>query len=259
MKLVNIPGQRYLNFYEDYSDYAFCLAHLVIQDEAYAKWFREYNGPTIIDNGAAELGKSIDIKKFVEIVRDIRGDKKFFEVWCPDDLYDMQKSLDMTREFIDLLTDEEQRNLSLVGIPQGKTHAEWMNAYRELTSDLAIKVIALSKYSVPQCFKEVTGTDDLATNRRECVRQLIAMKTTIPLHFAGADNNILKEIYFGKLNPIVRSIDSNIAFKMGIGALDVRFDNEPKARLNHDVIIDNVKGYFVKHNMMILLEARGFK
>lgn len=260
MKLVNIPGKKYLDLYREYSDYAFCLAHFARDDPAYMKWFQEYDGPIIMDNGAAELGKSVDVDEFISLMRQVRGNKKtFFEIWCPDDLYDCHKSLSMTNQFINKLTDEERANISLVGIPQGKNLQEFLFAYESLRLNPHIKVIALSKYSVPECFKEIgDGRDELAYNRGNALMYLFSNGLmTKPLHLAGANNYLLKELVFARDFNMVRSIDSNIAFKLAVHNIDI--DNaltEPEARLDHDIEISPTTMLKVVNNMVKALEQR---
>jgi len=132
------------------------------------------------------------------------------------------------------MTQYDKNRFAIAVIPQGKTLKQWLTSYKELKP--LGDIIVLSKYSVPKCFRQITGTDDLVTNRIAAVKFLYRKKLVDkPLHLAGGDHKILTEIKALKKYKHVRSIDSNIAFKLGLYRRKLGVTKtEPTRRLNHN-------------------------
>lgn len=238
MKVVNIPPKNYLDLYA-LSDYQFALAHMLTPGSAYERWFKNNNDkPIILDNGAAELGKTIHVNDVVKRMRAIRKPGTFFEVWMPDVLYDKDKTIIFTRQFISQLTDEEKENISLVAIPQGQNLDEWLDCYKQMVEWEEVDVIAFSKYSVPKAFEEISGTDCISKNRMLALEYLEKENLfSKPIHLAGGDEFFLDEINYAKKFAHVRSIDSNIGFKLALHGLTLGVaDFEPAERLDHEIM-----------------------
>lgn len=158
---------------------------------------------------------------------------------CPDKLYDSKYTLQATESFISTLSDSDRKLHKLAVIPQGKTKTDWVQCYTKLAK-LDVDVIVLSKYSIPKCFP-IKGLNSITYSRILAVKWLYKqglILTKVPYHLAGADHNILQEIKELSKYPFIRSIDSNIAFKMGINKLLLQHDSreeEPSERLDFNV------------------------
>lgn len=232
MKIAIITGMNYLNYIKE-GNIAFALAHQVLTNTKYQSYFKNLSKMyKIIDNGAAELGESIKPKELLNAARSIDAN----EIWCPDKLYDCNTTLQMTKNFISLLSVDDKKKFILVGIPQGRTKRQWLHCYKKMLQIKEISVIAISKYSV-ESFSNDVGTLNFSLCRKYCIDYLYKNNLIKkPLHCAGANNLIIDEIRYYKKYNFVRSIDSNIMFKLGIHNIKIDFCvNEPDIRLNHDI------------------------
>ncbi len=232
MKIAHISGTNYLNFVK-LGDIAFSLTHHILNNKDYARFYRNCDMYKITDNSAAELGESIDIDDVIHATRKVKAN----EVWAADKLYDKRATLKLTKKFIEHLSERDLKRMKIVAIPQGKNLREWISCYKKMMKMPQVDVIAISKYSV-EAFNKLAGTKDFSICRQACLKYLannfLLEKT---LHCAGANHLIINEIMFMKKFPIVRSIDSNIAFKLGSRGLKINTcTEEPKKRLNHDIV-----------------------
>lgn len=230
MKIAFISGINYPEFVEN-GDIAFTLCDWILSDKNYTDSYRKSIKYKITDNMAAENGISSPVEQVLTAARAVHTN----EVWASDKLYDKKKTLKLTNEFIRALKPYD--TFKIVGLPQGKTFKEWLSCYKEMLANPRIDVIALSKYSCPKAFSKLAKTDIIGKARPFAVKWLnkkgLLKK---PIHLAGADNFIIEEIEEMKKYPIVRSIDSNICFKLGV--MGIKIDQcieEPKERLNHHI------------------------
>ena len=232
MKVSFISGINYPQFSEQ-GGIAFTLCDFILKSKEYTDYYRDNNQYKITDNMAAEVGVSSDVEVVLQAARDVDSN----EIWASDKLFDKDETIRLTEIFLSHLTSEDKLRFNIVGVPQGKNLQEWLECYEWMRNNTEIHVIALSKYSVPEAFAELAGTNTIGKARPFAVRYLHARNmVTKPLHLAGADNFIINEIKQCKRYPMVRSIDSNIAFKLGV--MGHQIDNceiEPEERLNHDI------------------------
>lgn len=231
MKIAFITG---INFpeYIKFGNIAFTLCDFIHKNEKYADYYANDSSYKITDNMAAENGVSSPVNQIIEAVRKVGSN----EVWASDKLYDKDETLKLTKQFIkEFKKHDDLKHVKIVGVPQGKNLNEWLDCYKEMVDNNDIDVIALSKYSCPEAFSEISGTKVIGKSRPVAVKYLHDKKiATKPLHLAGADNFIIDEIKAVKEYPMIRSIDSNIAFKLGVMGFKIdECDNEPEERLNH--------------------------
>lgn len=232
VKIAFITGMNYPQFAKE-GDIEFCLAHQVLVNKKYADHYKNSKKYVIMDNSAAELGESIVFDNYIKAIKMVMPD----EIWLPDRLYDDKTTLKWTKMFIkELYTHKLIGNIKLAGIAQGMTLKEWLACYKEMLKIPEINVMVLSKYSV-ECFNKLAGTKNFALCRIACVDYLHKNKLVKKcLHCGGANNLIIPEMQYYKRYPKVRSIDSNICFKLGCHKLRIdECDIEPKERLNHDI------------------------
>jgi len=229
MKVAFITGINYLN-YSLKGDILFVLAQLVQENETYREFYRRdsiinnniYNNNIyiIIDNGASELGKSLDIDKLIESAKYIKAD----EIICPDVMFNSDDTVRLTQNFLDSLSRDELRSFKFMAVPQGNTKDEWTKCYADLFCylDYRIDTLGLSKRCISKCFG-----GNVVTARIKCIEEF-KDRTILPqIHLLGADTNILAELNYMKYNKSVRSIDSNIAFKLATYSYTLNTVNPP--------------------------------
>lgn len=231
IKVSFISGINYPEFAAK-GDIDFTLSDFVLKDKQYAEHYRKSRKYKITDNMAAEKGVSSSIDSVFKACNLVKTN----EVWASDKLYDMKETIKLTTEFIKKSKTIENTGFVIVGLPQGKTMKEWLECYMWMLNNNDIHVIGISKYSV-DTFSEITGTKDFAICRIKCIEYLYSNNLVRKaLHLAGANHLICHEIENLKKYSKVRSIDSNIAFKLGVHKIKIdQCTEEPKERLNHHI------------------------
>ena len=253
MKVIFISGINYPEFVKE-GDMYFTLCDWINENKQYKDFYRKQKEYKITDNMAAENGESSPIKQVLQAARDVNSN----EVWASDSLYDKNKTKILTARFIKEMTKEDKKRFRVVGLPQGRNMKEWLNCYKWMLRNKNIDVIALSKYSI-EAFAPLAGTKDFAICRIACVKYLhdkgLVKK---PLHCAGANPLIIHEIQEYRKYPLVRSIDSNIAFKLGVHRIKIdECTKEPEERLDHNVKdLDKEQLCIIQHNINKIKEAR---
>jgi len=231
MKFGFIAGINYPEFSEQ-GEIAFTLCDWINNNPEYTAYYRDHKNYKITDNMAAENGVSSPVEQVIQSARDVNSN----EIWASDKLYDYEETVRLTEEFISHLTTNDKINFRIVGLPQGKNASEWISCYKWMLNHPSIDVIAISKYSV-EAFAEMAGTKDFAICRIKCLEFLHEQDLVRkPIHCAGANHYLIHEIETYKKYPLVRSMDSNICFKLG--SMGIKLDEcitEPLERLDHNI------------------------
>lgn len=252
MKVSFVVGINYPEFSEP-GDISFALCDFILKNKQYREYYRSSKKYKITDNMAAENGVSSPVDKVLMATRLVGSD----EVWASDKLYDKDETIRLTTEFLSEVTEEDRKRFKIVGLPQGKNLDEWLKCYNWMLQNNKIDIIGISKYSV-EAFSDYAGTKDFAICRIKCIEYLHNNNlVSKPLHIAGASHLIIHEIQAYKKYPTVRSIDSNIAFKLGVHK--IRLDEcteEPKERLNHNIKnLDDKQLETIKFNINLIKRA----
>ncbi len=167
------------------------LTHLVLTNDTYADYYRqraEAGITVILDNSAYELeemtGQGMDVTAVLRAAARIHATV----VICQDVLYDGARTVAATRHFLAEAASSSHR---LMAVPQGATHAEWLDCYDILAAMPGIDMIGLSKLSVPRCF-----AGPVAETRIACVAEILTRANTplLPLHLLGGDRSLPWEL-----------------------------------------------------------------
>lgn len=222
IKCCVIPPLAHLDL-SHAGDWYYCLAHLYYQHEDYRKFFKKVKsigGYVILDNGAAEHSLvTEDI--LLEIVRDLKPD----EVIAPDILYDSKNTIKNLKRFIKRMEDEFLiTHTKVFGCPQGKSVSDWLWCYEQMLNLPQVKVIGLSKISVPYCWKSAKNDQLIAESRNECVKYLVSHDLLLkPIHCLGMGDP--KEyLYYHQLPKkvqfLIRSTDSCYTVLAALNSID---------------------------------------
>ena len=206
MRVFVIPPLKHLELAHMGDKCYYTLAHLYYQHEHYRQFFKaavKKKDFVILDNSAAERSLvTEDI--LIEIVRDLQPS----EVIAPDILLDKNNTLKALIRFIKRLEKEKLNNANIFAVPQGKTRKEWLECYKEMLNNPYVKVIGLSKISVPFCwYKRATKDTYIKEARNKCIKYL--NKNNLikkPIHCLGQGD--FKEFKAYKNIPLIRSTDS---------------------------------------------------
>jgi hypothetical protein len=110
-----------LDFSSMFGDYIFALAHLVETEPDYAHWImnRAEDMELYLDNGAYELGSSIDVKHYASVIESLQPDVAI----APDTMQDREKTIRLSKSFFELGAPKGPKYMI---VPQGKTTDEWV-------------------------------------------------------------------------------------------------------------------------------------
>lgn len=130
------------------SDFALVLAQNLIGNKKQKKYWREFAGYKVLDNGAFELGSSIELNTLLDIARAINAD----EVVLPDVFRDVDETLKRTEEAIKVVDKYKEKglirpDLKLMAVPQGKDLYEWLTCFETFLKNPKIDVIAINRDS----------------------------------------------------------------------------------------------------------------
>ncbi|MGH8897385.1 MAG: hypothetical protein ACRDZ4_10275 [Egibacteraceae bacterium] len=189
------------------------LTHLVLDHPAYAAYYRtraEAGITVLLDNSAYEMETETGQGMAAIPVLNAAVQIGASVVVCQDVLYDAAATVAATRQFLGQVADIGAELYRFMGVPQGRTRAEWLVCYEQLVAMPGVDVIGLSKLSVPRCFDA-----PVAEARLACVDQLVRLGTPKPLHLLGGDRRLPWELAEHRRrghDHIVRSNDSSFAY-----------------------------------------------
>lgn len=212
----------------------FVLAHFYLQYEHYRNFFKKVkqNGGFItLDNSAAER-KLVSENDLLNIVQDLNPD----EVIAPDILFDKERTIKHTQNFIDKMIEKDYyKKTSIFGCPQGKTEKEWLDCYEWMLNNKHIKTIGMSKISIPKCFGNGNGNDDEIAETRKKVYDIIVQRGLLKkeLHFLGM-GDVTEFYYYDKNNKFLRSTDSCYTILSAFNGIDFKDGNFKRIKTTND-------------------------
>ena len=142
-----------------YTDYDYCLVHLLEEDEEYLKQFKQAalkGREIILDNSIFELEEAFDAQKFDKWVKELKP------TWyiVPDALEDADKTCNQMEDWINKGLGYE--GSGKIGVVQGKTYDEIVDCYNYMNKSADVDMIAISfdysyyTHSVPHANKYVS-------------------------------------------------------------------------------------------------------
>ena len=126
MQISHVAPQDHLELC-DLGDFDFCLAHLVLKNPEYKKFFIErikQGREVYLDNGVWETGYPLDS----DIMIDLSIEMKPTYVYAPDYMGDKNKTLDSIVQFGEKAANTKGFNSKIIGVMQGKTKDEWFDS-----------------------------------------------------------------------------------------------------------------------------------
>lgn len=141
MQLINIMPVANL---EDtkYQPMQMFLTHLVLSNETYRQFAKEYTGFKILDNSIIELGEAASIEKVLEAAEMIEAD----EIILPDVFQNCDETLKAVSMSLKYL---RENNLigkyGLMAVAQGRTPEDWERCFSVLDEMSEIHTIGIPK------------------------------------------------------------------------------------------------------------------
>ena len=146
----------------------------------------------ILDNGAAELKKSVQGLSVIDITRELKPTL----VVAPDVIYNKNATITLTEQFLRANWLELQDlGVKVMAVPQGETPEEWLECYKRFNSDPHVAWLGISMFYTPKF-----------TSRLEVLKR-IAPTVKKPCHLLGLWNDpfgLLEERKFD----FVQSVDT---------------------------------------------------
>jgi hypothetical protein len=213
INVCHIIPTDYLNHLKYLSKRQFhlVLAHQVLKDKKYVKYYKNIkNAFIIMDNSAYELGEALDDNILLRVIKIMSPD----EFVIPDVLYDMKKSIERYEKFMKIF--KPIKNMSLMAVPQGKTLKEWTKCYCYFKDKPEINTLGIGQiYSSTTVFgnkipsKFITGREYIIDHLIK--NNLINKKK--PHHLLGTSIvSTLNELRRLKKYSWIRSVDTAYAY-----------------------------------------------
>jgi len=145
MQFAPIPiyGNDYdqLRFQAGLSQFQMSLAHLVLKDNMYRRYYRKLSdngGYVVLDNSIIELGNAMDFDQVLSAAGMVRAD----EVILPDVLFDSYKTIDLVTE---ALKNKNAKPYKKMAVVQGKDYNEICFCIKQYLEIDEIDVLGIPK------------------------------------------------------------------------------------------------------------------
>lgn len=218
---INVLKENKFDFNNQYRSHVMILAHLCESNSIYTTFYQntnKYRKFILLDNGAAE-NSQINNEKLLEKIELIKPTC----VIAPDILFDGEKTIEHTFEFIKLLK-ENKIKVKVMAVPHGKNIEEYYKTFEVFNNSKDIDWIGISKFvSVKPFTDRITCMLNLSNKVKHFNKNI---------HILGCNNPV--EISFIRNFKKVKSIDSCIAYLYN--DQEVPLDNSINKRLDtpHD-------------------------
>ena len=220
-----ITSTPHLESHAALSNRHMALAHLVLGDEEYARFYRDTTKFVIMDNSAFEFeqeGRGVPQDEVYKAAKLIDAD----EVAAIDILFNGPDTVDSVKDFLRFMKRKDEiyfDTTQFMGIPQGRTEDEWLDCYEKLVTMNHISTIGLSKLSVPESFHgNHSDSANCTKGRIKCIEFLVEHNKTPDkfgkdTHLLGSDNAGVNEIayYYSMGYDWIRSNDTSMPFVYG--------------------------------------------
>ncbi len=145
IQIAIIAPTAHLTTLSGYGDTAYfmALAQEVLLDAEYARFFRERSEAgqwVILDNGACELGESVDGEPLLEAFRLVRPQ----QLILPDKIDDGAGTYELVRAFLAKYA-TQLGGTRLTAVAHGRDYTDWLSSWRQLTSLPQVGAMAIGK------------------------------------------------------------------------------------------------------------------
>lgn len=230
-----IAPTPYLHLIPEDCTFHLLLAHL-LKDPAYSAFYRkrkEAGDFIIIDNGAFEFKKPLEVEEYYRLVSESGVIPDV--VVAPDyPFQNWEKTVEETIKFVKEYGNHfDVSKTDIMAVPQSEAgdYKGWIKAYSEFSLIDDVSFIGMSIMGIPNAFKSLTGTDAISFNR---IFASLYLKNNKIInmdkkhHYLGCDEP--REILMQKEIGIAYSNDSSSAFWHAIHGIS--FDRSSGALIN---------------------------
>ena len=214
MRLALECRTELLELVQPFGDFDFCLAHEILKNQEYAKFYKESEREKIVDNSVNEDGEPVSLEDLKRAFETVEGTM----IVSPDWLGNSKRTLEAYLECIELFGVEK-----VIGVVQGADFKE------------AIACASLYKGAVAIpfdiCSEKVDPPWIMGLRRALVVCNLPSDRI---IHLLGF--NSLDEFFFyeGKLNVV--SIDTGVPVLLGLEGKDILDPLESKVKPTYNLM-----------------------
>jgi len=246
------------------SDFHLTLAHLLGPvNELPNDYEKEIVGsqlPIVLDNGLFENKKSIPVRELMEKAVHLNAEY----VFAPDVLFDRAATEANIEEAYEILeeikADFPDCKTKLAAVVQANNADDFLASYLAMVDDSRIGLIGLSILSVPESFKEISGTDDITINRIICLKRLNKLPIHKDSHLLGLGSSAEDIAYASEHCPFVVSHDSSSAIWNGlerkrINKTSLKVDggkSKNHVRFDFDEVLDEEQSKIIQENIDVM-------
>jgi hypothetical protein len=209
MKISHEIPKQLFPYHNLISDYPYILGHLLSLDKDYANFYKrklQESNFSILDNSAFELGKSINPKEYLELIKEYRPTHFIL----PDVLHDMKATIDATEEFNRIANAQVIGKLDFkivpIGVLQGNSFQELFECFDYyITHTYGIKHIAIPF----DCIKNSDWHNIRAIFFKELIKRQAGKAPFVNIHFLGIENPSELLLYSKEELSCIGSIDTS--------------------------------------------------
>lgn len=199
-----------LEMVQPLADFDWVLSHKVLEDEAYAEWYRKSGNLKFVDNSVNELSMPQSIEQMKEAYEKVNGTY----IVAPDFLGDSRRTLEAYKECVKAFPPEK-----IARVIQGKTFAEAWECFTSYPAGLVCV-----PYDICSSRDEPPWLMGL---RRALIISNIPKDQGYLVHLLGFTS--LDEFFWYHGNPMVATIDTGIPILLGLEGKDILDPLESKS------------------------------
>jgi len=240
-------------------DRIFVLAHLWVQFPQYREFIyslidEEPERWITLDNSAAERALVTE-DVLIQICHELMPN----EVIAPDVLFDKDQTIKNARDFHYRLQREDlDWRIDMFFCPQGKTKADWLDAYAWGLEQDWIQTIGFSKIAIPQAFVSNWKDDQSIKEARHMAYDLLKGMDMLkkPIHCLG-QGDPTEFAYYN--HPMMRSTDSVFPILAAAHGQDFEKDHTTRIPTPHNFLetydMSQIDMSIVKSNVEFLRQS----
>jgi len=202
MKLALECRTDMLEMVQPFADFDWILAHKVLEDEKYTKFYQDSGNLKFVDNSVNEKGAPLSIDDLKKAFDKVQGTY----VVAPDYIGDAQKTVNSYMETL-----EKFPKGKVVGVIQGPTFVDAFECLRTYGTG-----IVCVPYDLCSSKEEPPWVMGL---RRSLFVSNIPRDQGFLVHLLGFTS--LDELYWYHGNPIIYTMDTGIPILLGLEGLDI--------------------------------------
>ncbi len=196
MKLALETSTKLLELVQPFADFDWILAHRFLEDEEYAKWYKESTNIKVIDNSVNEKGEPLPLEVMVKVFEEVKGTY----LVSPDWIGDAEKTIGAYSQCVTQFGEER-----VIGVLQGRTPLEALSCLPHYKG----KYIAVPYLVGGSSKKDLPWVMAL---RRQLVVSCIPVDR--PIHLLGFTT--LEEFELYSTRPNVYSVDTGVPVLLGL-------------------------------------------